>query len=512
MKKDAEVQLLLRERQKGRTQVQAAARAGMSERTARKYEQAGALPSQLKRPRTHRTRPDPFLDDWPWIVTQLERDNALQAKTLFELLCAQQPGRYQPAQLRTLQRHIKTWRALHGPEQEVYFPQVHTPGRLAQSDFTHMTDLGVTLGGLLFPHLLYHLVLTYSNVEAVSLCFAESFESLAEGLERCVWQIGGVPQQHRTDQLSAAVHQLDQAGRHDFTARYQALMAHYGMQPTTNTAGEAHQNGDVEQAHYRFKQAVDQALRVRGSRDFADRAAYERFLHELVRQRNLTRAARFAAEQQALRPLPAAPLHPCRELRVRVSRFSTIHVLENTYSVPSRLIGTTLTVRLRAETVEAYIGTRLVCTMPRLSGRQQHRIHYQHVIWSLVRKPGAFAAYRYRDDLFPTLTFRRAYDTLCEQRPERADREYVRLLHLAATTVETDVEAALTLLLDSRTPPTFDAVRELVREPQIPAVPQLSTPPLDLAIYDQLLPTQRSQPPQPREPMTPNARARCAHG
>ncbi len=96
-----------------------------------------------------------------------------------------------------------------------------------------------------------------------------------------------------------------------------------------------------------------------------------------------------------------------------VSRFSTIQVLSNTYSVPSRLIGTTLTVRVRAETVEVYVGTTLVCSMPRLSGRQQHHINYRHVIWSLVRKPGAFAAYRYREDLFPTLVFRRAYDALC---------------------------------------------------------------------------------------------------
>lgn len=490
MKKDAEVAVLLHERQKGRTQVQAAARAGMSERTARKYEHAGALPSQLKCPRTHRTRSDPFADDWAWIVGQLERDAALQAKTLFDLLCERGPGQYQAGQLRTLQRHIQQWRALHGPEQEVYFEQVHVPGRLAQSDFTHMNHLGVTLGSLPFPHLVYHLVLTYSNVEAISICFAESFEALAEGLERCLWQLGGVPHQHRTDQLSAAVRQLDVAGRHDFTVRYQALMAHYGMQPMTNTAGEAHQNGDVEQAHHRFKVAVDQALRVRGSRDFAGRASYERFLQELVRQRNLTRQQRFLVERQALRPLPAAPLAPCRELRVNVSRFSTIHVANNIYSVPSRLIGTTLTVRLRSETVEAYVGTQLVCTMPRLSGRQQHRIQYQHVIWSLVRKPGAFAAYRYRDDLFPTLAFRRAYDMLAERRPERADREYVRVLHLAATRSEAEVETALTLLLDAGTVPTFDAVRELVREPQPLRVPELSVPVLDLGIYDHLLPSQ----------------------
>ena len=160
MKTDGEVQLMIRERRKGKTLDQAAARAGMSVPTARKYLRAGQLPSQRTRPRTYRTRPNPFGADWPWIQAQLERDSALQATTLFELLCTQHPGRYQPNQLRTLQRHIATWRALHGPEQEVIFEQVHQPGRMAQSDFTHMTDLGVTLGGVPFPHLIYHLVLT----------------------------------------------------------------------------------------------------------------------------------------------------------------------------------------------------------------------------------------------------------------------------------------------------------------------------------------------------------------
>jgi hypothetical protein len=491
MKKDAEVQLLLHERHKGRTQVQAAAHAGMSERTARKYERAGALPSQLKTPRTHRTRPDPFAEDWGWVERQLEQDAALQANTLFALLSLHHPGRYQAGQVRTLQRHIRQWRALHGPEPDVLFEQVHVPGRLAQSDFTHMKDLGVTLGGVPFPHLLFHLVLTYSNVEAVSVCFAESFESLAEGLERCLWQLGGVPEQHQTDQLTAAVHQLDATGRHDFTVRYQALMAHYGMRPTTIAAGEAHQNGDIEQAHYRFKIALDQALRVRGSRDFADRGSYERFLHELVRSRNLTRAGRFACEQQALHPLPAMPLSPCRELRVPVSRFSTIHVLHNIYSVPARLIGHTLTVRLRSETVETYLGTTLVCTMPRLPGRRQHRIQYQHVIGSLVRKPGAFAAYRYHDELFPTLTFRRTYDTLVAHRPERADREYLRILQLAATTSEAGVEAALAQLLETKAVPAFAVVRDLVCVPTPVKVPWLCPPTLDLGLYDQLLPSWR---------------------
>jgi len=489
VKKDAEVQLLLRERRKGRSQALAAARAGMSERTARTYEHAGALPSQMTRPRTYRTRPNPFAEDWPWIVGQLERDEALQAKTLFVLLQERQPGRYQDSQVRTLQRHIAGWRAAHGAQKEVMFEQVHTPGEVAQSDFTHMTARGVTLGGVPFPHLLYHLVLTYSNVEAVTVCFAESFEALAEGLERCLGQIGGVPRVHRTDHLGAAIRPLDAAGKQDFRERYVALMAHYGLTPTTNTAGEAHQNGDVEQSHHRVKVAVDQALRVRGSRDFADRAAYERFLQDLVRQRNLTREGRFAVERETLRPLPTAPLAPCRELRLTVGRFSTVHVLENTYSVPSRLIGARVTVRVRAETVEVYVGTTLTCAMPRLSGRQQHAINDRHVIWSLVRKPGAFAAYRYRDDLFPSLAFRRAYDHLRATHPGRADREYVRVLSLAAGTTESEVETALALLREADRTPTFDAVRDLVRLPHDTAVPVLGAPALDLGAYDRLLPS-----------------------
>jgi hypothetical protein len=242
--------------------------------------------------------------------------------TLFALLCAQHPGRYQAAQVRTLQRHIASWKALHGPEQEVIFEQVHVPGERAQSDFTHMEDLGVTLAGVPFPHMVYHLVLTYSNVEAVSICLRETFEALAEGIEKALWQIGGVPQPHRTDHLSAAIRRLDRQGQEEFTERSKALMAHYGMQPTWNNVGIAHENGDVEQAHHRFKEAVEQALRVRGSRDFADRASYERFLQDLVRQRNLTRHKRFTSEQQALSPLPRIPLSPCRELRTTVSRFS----------------------------------------------------------------------------------------------------------------------------------------------------------------------------------------------
>ena len=475
------------ERRKGASQAVAAARAGMSERTARKYERLGKLPSQIKEARRHRTRPDPFAQDWPWVEQELERDPALQGVTLFGELCRQHPGRYQEGQMRTLQRHIQEWRALHGPDQEVMFAQRHEPGEAAQSDFTHMDDLKVTVAGAPFPHMVFHLVLTYSNAEAITLCFSESFEALAEGLERGLWQLGGVPKVHRTDRLTAAVRPLNRAAQQDWQRRYAALLAHYGMAPSASAPAQAHQNGDVEQSHRRFKEAADQALRARGHRDFADRAAYERFLRELVAQRNHARGKRFAEERQALRPLPAMPLWPCREVRATVGPGSTIQVLGNGYSVPSRLIGRRLTVRVRGEALECYLGAALVETLPRLAGKGRQRIDYRHVIWSLVRKPGAFAGYRYREELFPTLAFRRAYDRLRAARPEHADRDYVRILHLAASATEADVETALGLLAEAGRVPTFDAVRELVRPPRPPAPPDLAMPALAFGVYDQLL-------------------------
>lgn len=304
-------------RQQGKTQKVAAARSGRSERTARTYEQAGKRPSERKRPHDWQTRSNPFEDDWAWIVEQLERDPALQSTTLFALVCERNPDKYRPTQDRTLRRHIARWKALHGPSKDVIFEQVHVPGERGQSDFTHMEDLNLTLAGVPFPHLLYHFVLTSSNVEVVTICFSETFEALAEGIERALWQIGGAPAQHRTDHLSAAVRHLPNEEREDWTARYQALMGHYGITPTWNNAGVAQENGEVEQAHDKFKNALDQALRVRGSRDVASRSDDEHFLQNLVykRNQNPSRTTPFLVEKQELRPFRRPPLHPVERSR-----------------------------------------------------------------------------------------------------------------------------------------------------------------------------------------------------
>jgi hypothetical protein len=471
----------------------AALKAGLSENTARKYRRAAAPPSELharQAPRPGRTREDPFAAVWPDVVALLEVNAGLQALTLFQELQRRHPGRFQDGQLRTLQRKVKEWRALAGPAKEVMFPQEHFPGELGASDFCHLSGLGITLQGQPFAHLLYHFVLSYSNWETGSLCFSESFESLSAGLQAALWELGGVPRRHRTDSLSAAVQPLD--GKEGFTRRYQGLMHHYGLQAEHIQPRKAHENGDVEQRHFRFRVALDQALMLRGSRDFANRESYLRFVRALLDQLNAGRRVRLREELAVLRALPAVRLDVRRKLKVSVGPSSTVRLLHNTYSVPSRLIGETVEVRLDREHLEIWYAQRCVERLPRLRGEYQHRIHYRHVIEWLVRKPGAFAHYRYRDDLFPTSRFRMAYDALLRERPgnpREVDREYLALLLLAAQESEQGVDDALRLLLTGPAPLRSDAVAALLASGRaLPPATQVEIAPVDLAGYDTLLP------------------------
>ena len=450
----------------GKSLKAAAMRADMDEKTARKYREAGKLPSEIDVwPRMWRTREDPFAEVWEEVCRQLETSPGLQAKSLFGWLQRKYPGRFEDGQVRTLQRRLRQWRATAGPAKEVFFAQIHHPGRLAASDFTHMGSLNVTLGGQPFDHMVYHFVLTYSNWETVSICFSESFESLSEGLQDALWELGGAPQRHRSDRMSAAVNNLSQ--RKEFTRRYQELTAHYGLTMEKINPREAHENGDAEQSHHRFKQAVDQALLLRGSRDFPARVAYERFLREVLEQRNSGRGKPLAEDRAALRPLPPRRLESFKRARVRVHPGSVIHVERNIYSVDSRLIGERVDVRVYADHLEVWFAGRVVERLGRLRGQRKHIINYRHVIDWLVRKPGAFENYQYRDDLFPTSRFRMAYDALRETTSDRASREYLKILELAARENETLVDDALRSLLDDDQPILAQAVVDWVgrREP-----------------------------------------------
>ena len=467
----------------------AAAKAGMDEKTARKYVKAGRLPSELMTEHTWRTRTDPFESHWEEVRENLAENPGLEAKTLFEDLQRRFPDTVSDGQLRTLQRRVKRWRALEGPSKEAFFPQLHRPGELAQSDYTHMGKLGITINKQPFDHLVYHFVLTYSNWETGSICYSESFESLSEGLQAALWELGGVPLTHQTDRLTAAVHNALHA--EEFTQRYQALLKHYGLIGRKSQAASPNENGDVEQRNHRFKRAVQQALLLRGSFDFDSIGEYRDFLHKLFARLNRGRRERFQEEQRVLRSLPERRLESCTRLEVGVGRASTIRVSNNTYSVASRLIGETLQVQLFADHLDLYYAQKRVDTVPRLRGKNRHLINYRHVIDQLRRKPGAFENYRYREEMFPGSCFRVAYDELKERHTQQvAAREYLKILVLAAKESEAAVAAALTELC-GRQPITAEAVEELVRAQLLPSpVTEVGVVAVDLACYDRLLTTE----------------------
>jgi len=488
---DAQVRIVMRERRKGRTQEQSAASANLrSRKTVAKYERLSQLPSALKEPRQYRTRADPFVEDWPVAEAMLEAAPNLEAKSLFEWLGEQHPGRYQEGQLRTFQRRVATWRALH-QEQEASLAQVHHPGQVLQTDGTNLNELEVTIQGQAFPHMLIHCVLPYSNWEWGRVVQSESLLALRLGLQSTLVELGGVPQEHQTDNSSAATCRPGATASSEtqrvYTEGYLQLLAHYGLTPRTTNLQSPQENGDVESAHSGLKRALKQHLLLRGSRDFASLQDYEDFIHEVMRRRNRSRQERLAEELAVMKPLTAAPGVVYSQVRVRVSRGSLIRVKKNLYSVPTSLIGHQVTVRIHEWHLEVWYQSHLVVTLPRLVGQNRHHINYRHVINSLLRKPGGFRDYRYRDDLFPNLVLQRAWEQLNQwQTPRKADLAYLRILKLAAQTMETEVVCALELLLATNERWDETDVERLLQPEPIP-VPQLTSDPVQLELYDQLL-------------------------
>jgi hypothetical protein len=468
------------------TKAAAAAGAAMDPKTALKYRKSGKLPSQSKAPHRWRTRTDPFAGEWNQIKALIEDNPGLEAKTIFGHLQRTLSGKYQDGQLRTLQRRIKQWRSTVGPAKEVFFPQIHYPGVLSASDFTHMSDLGVTIRGELFKHLLYHFVLTYSNWENTRICYSESYESLSLGLQASLWKLGAAPNKHRTDRLSAAVNK--ECNPEKFTPRYHALLGHYDIVPERTNPASGNENGDVEQSHHRLKRAVEQALLLRGSRDFQSVNAYEEFLDALTKQRNLGRQVRLNEELAVMKRLPAYRLDDYTTLDVTVSPSSTIRIQKNVYSVHSRLIGEGVRIRIHVDHIEVWYAQKMVENMPRLIGRGNHRVDYRHVIDWLVRKPGAFANYRYRADMFPTSRFRMAYDALKNQDPLRADREYLKVLKIASGDGESVTHSAVDELLSKHEPLTVQGIERIIQSGSgARPVTDVTVHEVSLAAYDTFL-------------------------
>ncbi len=488
------------QRTAGKNQVTAAAKAGFSERTARRLDERDERRAP-RGARRYRTRRDPFDTVWDSeLVPLLEHTPALHALTLLEGLQERHPGQYPDKLLRTLQRRVKAWRAAHGPEKEVMFPQQQVPGLRGLSDFTVLKDVTVTIAGEPLAHRLYHFRLAYSGWCTVRVVLGgESFTALAEGLSQALLRLGGAPAEHRTDSLSAAFKNLSAEAQHDLAARYAALCAHYGMRPTRNNPGACHENGSIESPHGHLKRRIVQRLLARGSAEFPSVASYQDFLDTVTAAVNRRNATAIEAERPHLRPLPVTFAADYTELWVKVTTASTITVRLVVYSVPARLIGERLRVHLYDARLELFLGTEALLILPRVypapGKRRASRIDYRHLVGWLVKKPRAFYRLQYRDALLPDATYQRIWQHLdATLAPADACKRMVGALKLAA---EHECQEALgthwLAALERGLSPTLSALQQRFAPPAPATLPLGATAQHPLADYDALLPaTHRS--------------------
>ncbi len=468
----------------------AAAKAGFSTATAYRCEADPRLPSHKALPRTRR-RPDPLAGIWETeVVPMLKAAPGLRVVGLFEEICRLHPD-LAPGVRRTLERRVRAWRAENGPDRDVIFRQTPVPGRLGLSDFTAMGDLGVSVAGVVLEHRLYHFRLAFSGWEHVHVVLGgESYVALAEGLQNALWALGGAPAEHRSDSLSAAFRNLEPDAVNDATQRYEDLCAHYAMTPTRNNAGIAHENGAIESSHGHLKAAVDDALQLRGARDFDDLDAYRGFLDELVGRRNARKRKSLEVERPALRRLPVRRTGDWEEALVNVTAASGFSLRKVFYTVPSRLIGHRLRVRMFDDRLECFLGSSFLMTLRRgrapSDGKRAHVVDYRHVIHALKRKPGALLNLVYRDQLFPRQAFARLFDALLARDGDRrACKTMVEILALAhERACEAELAEAIEVALDAGELPELAALRRRF----VPTVdfPDVSVTLAPLSAYDEL--------------------------
>ena len=469
----------------------AAAKAGFSTATAYRIERDPRPPSDRQVPRGRR-RPDPLAGIWEReVVPLLEAAPGLRPVAVFAEMRRRHPELGEGVR-RTMERRIRAWRALNGPERDVIFRQEHEPGRMGLSDFTDMADLGVTVAGQPLDHRLYHFRLAYSGWEHAHVVLGgESFVALAEGLQNALWSLGGVPADHRSDSLSAAFRNLDPEAAADVTRRYEELCAHYGMSASRNNRGLAHENGGIEGPHGHLRRVLTDALLLRGSRDFEDLAAYRRFVDEVVARQNAHRAKEVDAERAVLRALPPGRSGDFEQALVCVTSSGGFILRKVFYTVPSRLIGHRLRVRLHDDRLECFLGGTHVLTLPRGrprgNGRHGHVVDYRHVIHALRRKPMALLGLVYRDRLFPRPAYARAFEALLAAGDaRRACRTAVGLLALAHERgCEAELAGAIEADLGAGRLPDLQVLAERFR-PAAAACADVAIDLVPLSVYDEL--------------------------
>lgn len=421
----------------------------------------------------------------------LESAPGLMAVTVLEELQLRYPQRFDGTVLRTLQRRVRQWRAEHGGDREIFFAQEHPPGRLGLSDFTVCDELAITIVGEALPHRLYQFAFAHSGWRHACIVLGgESFQALASGLQEALWMAGGVPEEHRTDSLSAAFNNL--AEQEELTARYRELCAHYGLRASRNNPGVSHENGSIEARQGSLKTALDQSLLLRGTREFASLDGYGQFVADTVRRLNARCARTWEVERASLRPLPARRTADFEEVDARVSKFGLISIKAAHYSVPSRLVGHRLKVRLYSAHLEAWLGGVKVfeCERLRSSAQTKHpkRIDWRHMLPSLRRKPGAFARWMLRDAMFPRSEYAQAWERMSQRLSEReACRLMVNLLDLAdRANVVAELAGILSALGERNEIPDIEVLRtQFAPRPALMPFVEVMLP--ATAVYDELL-------------------------
>jgi hypothetical protein len=448
-------------REIGLTQANAAYIAEISERTGQRIETGNHQPNRGKVADRSSTQ-DPLGDVWDKeLEPMLKKEPRLKPMTLFEYLQDTYPGKY-PQVLRTIQRRVQTWKALHGPSPEVMFELRHEPGVMGLSDFTQLKGMEITITGKPFEHLIYHYRLAYSGWQYAQIIQGgESFIALAEGLQNALIACGGVPKQHRTDSLSAAYRNL--GGNKSLTRLDDELCDHYRMQPTRNNTGVAHENGAIESPHGHLKNRIKQAIYLRGSNDFGSLEEYRLLIEAAVTKLNQQCQQKFEQEREHLHSLPKYRIPDYEILTACVSTRSTVEVRCVLYTVPSRLIGRQLELHLLGafpwsgnptgthplyhDRILGYLGNQQVVELPRLrvtdpDKRRGRCINYKHVIEGLRRKPRAFIYCTWPQDLLPTEQFRERWLELTTQFDlDTAAVLMVEALYIAATQDQESVVA-----------------------------------------------------------------------
>ncbi len=416
-------------------------------KTIRKYTDKDVVPTPLAQ-REYLTRTAPLDEYWPEIKQLLENDPKLKPYTILEFMTDKYPGKFDPSWRRTLERKIGRWAIENQIAKDVTCSQNHLPGDVLAFDFTESATLCITVASVPWRGLIFHSTLTYSNWEYAELCLSESYEAVVNGVQNSFLKLGGVPRRLRCDSLTAAVNNHN--SKHNFQVKYDAFLVHYGVNGHRINVCKPEENGDCESSHGHLKDYLDQQLRIRGDRNFTTLDDLRIFLDEKIAKRNVKRREALVRDRAALAPLPASQFPTFTSVDLHVPSTSIIRIKQNEYSVPSYLINLNIQSRIHSDHIELWHQGRKLLEMPRLIGKDCVSFDYHHVIDSLVRKPGGFANYRYREFMFPTITFRKCFDTAVEQLGEHAGvRCYLKLLYMAKQHGQDNVEAELRRVLES---------------------------------------------------------------